>query len=133
VQANQAAALYQNAFAYVLPSKNEGFGLPLLEAFSFGTPVISSTNGALPEIGKDAAYWVNLDEGNEENSNKNRFNKEDGSIDQTQAIKVLADAMIHLIENESLRKSLVEKGKKRNLDFSWNKAASQIYELMQSC
>lgn len=133
VQANQAAALYQNAFAYVLPSKNEGFGLPLLEAFSFGTPVISSTNGALPEIGKDAAYWVNLDEGNEENSNKNRFNKEDGSIDQTQAIKVLADAMIHLIENESLRKSLIEKGKKRNLDFSWNKAASQIYELMQSC
>jgi glycosyltransferase involved in cell wall biosynthesis len=133
VQANQAAALYQNAFAYVLPSKNEGFGLPLLEAFSFGTPVISSTNGALPEIGKDAAYWVNLDEGNEENSNKNRFNKEDGSIDQTQAIKALADAMIHLIENESLRKSLIEKGKKRNLDFSWNKAASQIYELMQSC
>jgi len=133
VQPHQAAALYQNAFAYVLPSKNEGFGLPLLEAFSFGTPVISSTNGALPEIGQDAAYWVNLDGGNKENSNKNKFNKEDGSIDQPQAIKTLADAMIHLIENESLRQTYIEKGKQRNLDFSWDKAAAQIYELMQSC
>jgi glycosyltransferase involved in cell wall biosynthesis len=133
VQANQAAALYQNAFAYVLPSKNEGFGLPLLEAFSFGTPVISSTNGALPEIGQDAAYWVNLEVGNKENSNNNRFNKEEGSKDQPQAIKALADAMIHLIENESLRQSFIQKGKQRNLDFSWEKAAAQIYELMQSC
>jgi len=136
VQANQAAALYQNAFAYVLPSKNEGFGLPLLEAFSFGTPVISSTNGALPEIGQDAAYWVNLDEGHveqEENSNNNRFNKEEGSKDKSNSVKALADVMIDLIENESLRQTYIEKGKQRNLDFSWDKAAAQIYELMQSC
>ena len=136
VQPHQAAALYQNAFAYVLPSKNEGFGLPLLEAFSFGIPVISSTNGALPEIGQDAAYWVNLYGGHEEyeeKSNKNRFNKEEGSKDKSQAIKALADAMIDLIENESLRQSFIEKGKKRNLDFSWDKAAAQIYELMQTC
>ena len=136
VQPHQAAALYQNAFAYVLPSKNEGFGLPLLEAFSFGTPVISSTNGALPEIGQDAAYWVNLDEGHveqEENSNNNRFNKEEGSKDKSNSVKALADAMIDLIENESLRQTYIEKGKQRNLDFSWDKAAAQIYELMQSC
>jgi glycosyltransferase involved in cell wall biosynthesis len=133
VQPHQAAALYQNAFAYVLPSKNEGFGLPLLEAFSFGTPVISSTNGALPEIGQDAAYWVNLEGGNKENSNNNRFNKEEGSKDKSNSLKALADAMIDLIENESLRQSYIEKGKQRNLDFSWDKAAAQIYELMQSC
>ena len=118
VQPHQAASLYQNAFAYVLPSKNEGFGLPLLEAFSFGTPVISSTNGALPEIGNDAAYWVNLDEAQQ---------------DKTKSEQALADAMITLIENESLRHSLIAKGKKRNLDFSWDQAATQIYEFMQTC
>ena len=121
VQANQAVELYQNALAYVLPSKNEGFGLPLLEAFSLGTPVISSTNGALPEIGQDAAYWVNLEGG------------EKDKVDTNQAIQVLADAMILMIENESLRQSYIEKGKKRNLDFSWDKAAKEIKELIEVC
>ncbi|MEI6190051.1 MAG: glycosyltransferase family 1 protein [Chitinophagia bacterium] len=114
VDAPQAAALYQNAFAYVLPSKNEGFGLPLLEAFSFGTPVISSTNGALPEVGQDAAYWVNLEEG----------------VDESKAIQNLSDAMMNMIQNESLRQSFIEKGKQRNFDFSWDKAAKEINELI---
>jgi glycosyltransferase involved in cell wall biosynthesis len=40
---------------YVFPSVNEGFGLPVLEAFSFGLPVIISRQGALMEVAGDAA------------------------------------------------------------------------------
>jgi len=45
---------YKNALAYVFPSKNEGFGLPILEAFSYGLPVIITKQGALMEVGGDA-------------------------------------------------------------------------------
>lgn len=49
-------AYYQNAFVYVFPSLNEGFGLPVLEAFSYNLPVIVSNQDALKEIGGDAVY-----------------------------------------------------------------------------
>ena len=43
--------LYENAIGYIFPSKYEGFGLPILEALSFGCPVISSNSASLPEVG----------------------------------------------------------------------------------
>ncbi len=49
------AALYRRATALVYPSKNETFGLPLLEAMACGCPVITTTAGSLPEIAGDAA------------------------------------------------------------------------------
>jgi glycosyltransferase involved in cell wall biosynthesis len=48
-------ALYQRAAALVFPSLDEGFGLPLLEAFAAGTPVVASNAGAIPEVAGDAA------------------------------------------------------------------------------
>lgn len=50
-------SLYAGATALVLPSLYEGFGLPLLEAMQLGCPVLSSTAGALPEVGGDAALY----------------------------------------------------------------------------
>ena len=47
-------ALYANAELFVLPSFDEGFGLPALEAMACGTPVIVSDRGALPEVVGDA-------------------------------------------------------------------------------
>jgi glycosyltransferase involved in cell wall biosynthesis len=55
--------LYKNALAFVFPSKYEGFGLPVLEAFSYGTPVISYPNEATIEVAGDAAVYVNDPQG----------------------------------------------------------------------
>ena len=51
--------LYAKASLFVLPSLDEGFGLPALEAMACGTPVIVSNCGALPEVVGDAALQVN--------------------------------------------------------------------------
>ncbi|MCU0445868.1 MAG: glycosyltransferase family 4 protein [Microscillaceae bacterium] len=54
--------LYQHCEALVFPSKNEGFGMPAIEAMRFGKPVFLSTYSALPEIGGDLAfYWQNFE------------------------------------------------------------------------
>ena len=51
-------ALYAGARAFVFPSLYEGFGLPLLEALSFGLPALTSSTSALPEVGGEAALYV---------------------------------------------------------------------------
>ncbi|MFZ3031952.1 MAG: glycosyltransferase family 1 protein [Candidatus Moraniibacteriota bacterium] len=51
-------ALYKNALFFVYPSFYEGFGLPVLEALSLGTPVLTSDNSSLPEVAGDAALYI---------------------------------------------------------------------------
>lgn len=51
--------LYENALAFVYPSVYEGFGLPILEAMQYGTPVITYNNSSIPEVASDAAIYVN--------------------------------------------------------------------------
>jgi glycosyltransferase involved in cell wall biosynthesis len=98
VSQEELAAYFQHAIAYVFPSLNEGFGLPILEAFSYGLPVIISKQGALMEVADEAALVL------EENT------KDD-----------LKMKMELLIKNESLRKELAEKGRNRLQEFSTEK------------
>jgi glycosyltransferase involved in cell wall biosynthesis len=58
VSEDELAALYRGAACLVFPSRDEGFGLPLLEAMASGVPVVSTNAGALPEIAGDAAILV---------------------------------------------------------------------------
>lgn len=58
VSGEELAALYRGAACLVFPSRDEGFGLPLLEAMASGTPVVATRAGALPEIAGDAAILV---------------------------------------------------------------------------
>src|SRR5207302_1462946 len=58
VTEDELAALYRGASVLVMPSTYEGFGLPVLEAMRLGTPVISTRSSSLPEVGGDAAMWV---------------------------------------------------------------------------
>lgn len=61
VSEEMKSALYQNAYCYVFPSASEGFGLPVIEAFSYGLPVFLNNKGALPELGKNLAMYFDSD------------------------------------------------------------------------
>ncbi len=52
------AALYQGALFTVYPSLTEGWGLPVQESLAFGVPCIASKAGAIPEVGRDLAVYV---------------------------------------------------------------------------
>lgn len=99
-------ALYQGAEAFVYPSFYEGFGLPVLEAMSSGTPVITSNTSSLPEVAGDAAILVNPGE-----------------------IFDLYEAMESVISKPSLREELKLKGLKQSKKFSWEKTAQQTLEV----
>ncbi len=99
---NELVFLYQNALCFVFPSLYEGFGFPLLEAFACGCPVASSPGGSLKEIGADAALY---------------FNPKD--------ILDIRETISNIIKDNSLRKDLVESGKQRLKDFSWDKCRKE--------
>lgn len=102
--------LYKNADVFVMPSFEEGFGLPLLEAMALGCPVVASDSTSLPEIGSDAVLYFDPK----------------SLTDMTEKIsKVLSD--------EKLRKDLIGKGKVRVKDFSWRKMAKETLEVYQKC
>ncbi len=104
----QVAFLYKNAFCFVLPSLYEGFGIPILEAMSFGCPVISSFASSLPEVGGDACLYFD-----------------------TQNSEDLVEKLDMLKKDEKLRNGLVQKGKKRVKEFSWKKCAEQTLLIIQ--
>jgi glycosyltransferase involved in cell wall biosynthesis len=62
VEQEQLADLYRGAAALVLPSRFEGFGLPVLEAMACGTPVVATPEPALREVAGDAAIFAEADE-----------------------------------------------------------------------
>ncbi len=55
-------ALYNNAQCTFFPSREEGFGFPILESFACGTPVVTCKNSSLCEVGGDLAYYVGEDD-----------------------------------------------------------------------
>ncbi len=105
---NVLAWLYKNAFCYVLPSLYEGFGIPVLEAMSYGFPSILSFSSSLPEVAGDAALY--FDPSN---------------------YKDLLRKLLLLKNNLSLRKELVAKGKKRVKLFSWEKTGERTLEILR--
>lgn len=99
---------YRLASAFVFPSLCEGFGLPLVEAMASGVPVAASQASAIPEICRDAAVYF-----------------------RPESPESMAEKVVSVIEDEELRKKLVARGKKRALDFSWNKAAVETLEFYE--
>ncbi len=107
VSEKELPALYANAELFVLPSFDEGFGLPALEAMACGTPVIVSDGGALPETVGEAGLVFNLEE-----------------------VDSLAQAIEQCLSDEDLRKSLAEKGLARAKSFSWQNTADLIWRTL---
>lgn len=107
--AEDLAAFYHLAKIFVFPSLYEGFGLPPLEAMASSCPVICSNTSSLPEVVGDAALL---------------FNPTDTKILQIHIETVL--------KNLAIREKLIEKGRNRAAQFSWEKTAEKTLTIFQS-
>jgi glycosyltransferase involved in cell wall biosynthesis len=104
----QLAAWYRAASVFVFPSLYEGFGLPPLEAMSYGLPVASSDRTSMPEVLADAALF---------------FNPEDPSA--------MAAAILRVLEDPILDRRLREAGPRRAAQFTLRQAGQAHLELYQ--
>lgn len=100
------AALYRLANVFVFPSLYEGFGLPPLEAMASGTPVVASNLSSLPEVVGDAAVLVN-------------------PYDP----RSIADGIENVLDDQSLRETLIEKGAIQARSFSWAESTKKLHNI----
>jgi glycosyltransferase involved in cell wall biosynthesis len=105
------AVVFHRASVFVCPSLAEGFGLSLLEAFTFGTPAIHSDDPALVEVSGGAGISVPLEW------------KGDTYPER------LARALMHVIGDEALRQRLSVSGTDRARAYSWRDSAERVWQL----
>ncbi len=103
------SCIYKKTKILVYPSSFEGFGIPLVEAFSYGVPVIAADNTSISEVVGTAGILV-----------------------ETGNVQALADAIKRVLLNDGLRADLVKRGYERAKDFSWTVAAKKTVELFNS-
>jgi glycosyltransferase involved in cell wall biosynthesis len=100
---NELPVFYSGAEALVYPSYYEGFGLPILEAFACGTPVVTSNLSSMPEVAGDAAVLV-----------------DPGDVNS------IADGITKALKGP---KGLIDKGNARVREFSWEKTAKMTLDV----
>ena len=100
------ANLYSNAISFIFPSLYEGFGIPILEAFSCNCPCVLSNRGSLPEVAGDAAIFFEPDD-----------------------LHSMFEAVKKVIEDQSLRNKMVQRGKERLKRYSWSKHVQDTIQL----
>ncbi|HEU5348374.1 MAG TPA: glycosyltransferase [Ktedonobacterales bacterium] len=105
ISREEVNALFTHTATYVLPSKSEGFGIPVLEAFAAGVPLVCSTAGALPEVAGDAALMFDPDN-----------------------VTELVECLTRIGSDPALRTQLIAAGKERAEMFTWHKTALATME-----
>lgn len=108
VNDDELVRLYRNARVFVFPSLAEGFGLPLLEAFSCRCPVCCSNTSCFPEIAGEAASY----------------------FDPT-SVTSMRDAISRVINDNAYRESLIEKGAHRATKFTHEKTSQLTWQVYQ--
>ncbi len=101
-------ALYAGAQVFALPSKQEGFGLTMIEAMACGTPVVANNASCLPEVAGDAALLVDADDA-----------------------EAFAAALRRALEDETLRQTLVARGFQRAAQFRPEICAQQMLNVYE--
>ena len=104
----ELAALYRHARAFVFPSLYEGFGLPPLEAMTFGCPVLCSYAASLPEVAGDAALYCDAED-----------------------VDDIARKLQQILEDDALRERLIAAGARQVQRFLWRDAAAKMLTLAQ--
>lgn len=98
--------IFSQVQALVYPSTYEGFGIPILEAFALGVPVITSNCSSMAEIADNAAIKVD-----------------------PKSIKDIEQGIKQVLTDNNKQEELIKKGKQRLKDFSWKKTAQQTLEV----
>lgn len=98
-------AIYNAATVFAMPSLYEGFGLPILEAMACGCPVITSREGSLPEVAREAALYVEA------------YNQDS-----------ISDGIKKIFFNKSFQQELNKKGLERVKNFSWKNTAKKTID-----
>jgi glycosyltransferase involved in cell wall biosynthesis len=109
VQEDELNCLYSMSTALLFPSLYEGFGFPVLEAFSCQTPVLCSNNSSLIEIAKDCAVLVDP------------YQEDD-----------IAQGIVKIAKDEKLREELSVKGYNRSKDYSIEKMTRETIEVYRN-
>ncbi|MFY9718521.1 MAG: glycosyltransferase family 1 protein [Candidatus Cybelea sp.] len=103
------AALYRGCTLLAFPSRHEGFGLPVLEAMSYGAPVVASNAASVPEAGGDAAAYVPPDDA-----------------------KALATAMARVLVDRTYAQDLRRRGPQHASGFSWERTALRTLDVIEA-
>jgi glycosyltransferase involved in cell wall biosynthesis len=106
VEDSDLVGIYNLASLYCQPSFYEGFGLPVLEAFAAGCPVVAAKNQALVEIGEPACLFADPRDPDD-----------------------IAKKISMVLEDSELREQLIETGKVLVKNYSWAKTARQTAEI----
>lgn len=109
ISQKEMPALFKSALFFIYPSHYEGFGMPVLESMSQGTPVITAKNSSLLEVGLDSVLYCHSHD-----------------------IVEIACIMKKVIINKSLRETLSKKGSARVKNFSWEKFIKKFYHIIEN-
>ncbi len=107
VEQQDLPALYRGAKLFVFPSNYEGFGMPVLEAMSVGTPVLTARNSSLEEVGGEVVAYVETGEKQE-----------------------IFEKMFELLKDEKQLQKMSTEGKERAKHFSWDKFTTNLCKII---
>lgn len=102
-------ALMSGAAALCFPSRSEGFGLPILDAFVCQTPVVAGNRTSLPEVAGDAALLVDPED-----------------------VDAIRDGMARILTDTVLRRELVARGSERAKLFTWERTADTVVQVFEA-
>ena len=107
VEEQDMPAIYSGASAMIFPSKYEGFGIPLLQAMACELPIAASWASSIPEVTDKAALLFNPN-----------------------SVKCISDSIERILFDDELRNRVVNLGKERVKNFSWEKCAQETLDLI---